>query len=125
MFTLTPATRIFLASGATDMRKGYDRLYGLVRHSLQEDPKSGHLFCFCNRPRTRLKVLYWDQSGLWVCSKRLEKGTFAWPERKPTAGAATEIDSARLLLLLGGLDLRQVKERAWFGREKAAEKTAK
>ena len=69
-----PATRIFLAPGPTDLRRSFDGLHGLVRAQLKEDPRSGHLFLFCNRLRTRLKVLCFDGSGLWVCAKRLEQG---------------------------------------------------
>ncbi len=57
MFGLTTATRVFVAPGATDMRKGFDGLFGLVRDALGEDPLSGHLFLFANRDRTRVKVL--------------------------------------------------------------------
>ena len=73
MFGLGPATRIYLAAGVTDMRKGVEGLYGLVRDRLSCEPLSGHLFLFCNVQRNRLKVLVWDGSGLWVCAKRLEK----------------------------------------------------
>jgi transposase len=69
-----PATRIFLAPGATDLRRSFDGLHGLVQSQLAEDPQSGHLFLFCNKPRTRLKVLCFDGTGLWVCAKRLERG---------------------------------------------------
>ena len=62
------ATRIFLAAGATDLRKSFEGLSDLVRHRFQEDPLSGHLFVFANRIRTRVKVLYWDGSGLWCCA---------------------------------------------------------
>lgn len=79
MFGLGPATRIYIALDAVDMRKGFDGLYGLVRDHLGQDPQSGHLFLFTNRSRTRLKVLVWDGSGLWVCAKRLERGRFGWP----------------------------------------------
>ena len=65
MFGVGAATRVYLAVGATDMRKGFDGLQHLVRAQLEADPLSGHLFLFCNRPRTRLKVLFWDGSGLW------------------------------------------------------------
>ncbi|MCC6264050.1 MAG: IS66 family insertion sequence element accessory protein TnpB, partial [Bryobacterales bacterium] len=67
----------------TDMRKGFEGLYGLVRDELRCDPLSGHLFLFANASRTRLKLLFWDGSGLWVCAKRLEKGRFHWPEARP------------------------------------------
>ena len=79
MIPLGPATRVFVALEAVDMRKGYDGLYGLVAHHLGEDPRSGHLFVFTNSQRNRLKILYWDGTGLWVCGKRLEKGRFTWP----------------------------------------------
>ena len=90
MFGLTTATRVFVAPGATDMRKGFDGLFGLVRDALGEDPLSGHLFLFANRDRTRVKVLVFDGSGLWVCSKRLEKGRFAWPKGKHESPCAPE-----------------------------------
>jgi transposase len=60
VFGFGPATRIYLAAGATDMRKGFDGLYGLVRERLLCEPLSGHLFLFCNAPRNRLKMLVWD-----------------------------------------------------------------
>ncbi len=113
MLTLSTSTRIFLASGVTDMRKGFNTLYALVKNRLEADPISGHLYCFCNRDHNRLKILYWDGTGFWICAKRLEKGTFRWPM---DGGAGKELDSAQLLLLLGGLDLKQVQPRAWFGR---------
>lgn len=119
MFGLTTATRVFVAAGATDMRKGVDGLFGLVRDALGEDPLSGHLFLFANRARTRVKVLVFDGSGLWVCSKRLEKGRFAWPkageEQTRIAMRAEE-----LTLLLSGIDLAQAKPRKWFRRSLAA-----
>jgi hypothetical protein len=68
VFGLGPATRIYLAAGVTDMRKGFEGLYGLVRDRLSCEPLSGHLFLFCNGQRNRLKVLVWDGSGLWVCA---------------------------------------------------------
>jgi len=112
MFVLGPATRVYLATGATDMRKGFDGLYGIVRDRLELDPQSGHLFLFSNRQRTRLKLLCYDGSGLWVCAKRLERGRFRWPE-----GAAGErrlqVGAHELALLLGGMDLAQVRRRRW------------
>ena len=62
MFGLGPATRIYLAAGATDMRKGFEGLFGLVRDRLLCEPLSGHLFLFCNAQRNRLKILVWDGS---------------------------------------------------------------
>jgi transposase len=79
MIPVGPATRIYLAAGATDLRKSFEGLSDMVRHQFKEDPLSGHLFVFSNRRHTRIKLLYWDGSGLWVCAKRLEQGCFSWP----------------------------------------------
>jgi transposase len=115
MFGLGPATRIYLAAGATDMRKGFEGLYGLVRDQLQLEPLSGHIFLFSNAQRNRLKLLFWDGSGLWVCAKRLEKGRFGWPA--PVSGQAKVVlRHEELALLLGGIDLAGSKRRAWFRR---------
>ena len=73
MIPVGPATRIFLATGSTDMRKSFEGLSDLVRSRLKGDPRSGHLFVFANRRKTRLKLLYFDGSGLWVCAKRMER----------------------------------------------------
>ena len=113
MFGLTTATRVFAAAAPIDMRKGFNGLFGLVRDSLAEDPLSGHLFLFTNRQQTRLKVLLFDGSGLWVCSKRLEKGRFAWPVTQPGQSRVT-LRPGELALLLNGIDLTQTKSRPWF-----------
>src|SRR6266550_6090354 len=101
MFGWGGATRIYLAAGATDMRKGFEGLYGMARDRLLCDPLSGHVFLFANAQRNRLKLLFWDGSGLWVCAKRLEKGRFRWPE---TTVAETKVvlSQEELALLLGG-----------------------
>lgn len=114
MLTLPSSVRIYLASGVTDLRKSFDGLSGIVRTVLAEDPASGHLFVFCNRRRDRLKVLYFDGSGLWVFAKRLEQGTFAWPDARATA--RVELRASELTLLLGGLDLSHTRKRRWYAR---------
>lgn len=111
-----PATRIYLAAGATDLRKGYEGLCDQVRHRFQQDPVSGHLFVFANRPRTRIKLLYWDGSGLWVCAKRLEQGCFSWPKTGPTDTGALQVLAEELTLLLSGIDLEKTRTRAWWRR---------
>jgi transposase len=120
MFGVGPATRIYLAAGVTDMRKSFEGLYGLVRDRLSCDPLSGHVFLFCNAHRNRLKLLFWDGSGLWVCAKRLEKGRFRWPE---AASEETKVilRHEELMLLLGGIDLAQTRRRAWHRVTRAAE----
>jgi len=111
MLTLGAGRRVFLVAGPTDMRKSFDGLSGVVRSALGGDPKSGDLFVFCNRLRNRLKVLYVDESGVWVCAKRLERGTFKWPSS--TGECRVEMRSEELALLLGGLDAKELKARAW------------
>jgi transposase len=107
--------RVFLAAGATDMRKSFNGLSGIVRSQLGSNPLSGDLFVFCNGDKTRLKVLYFDTSGLWVFAKRLERGTFAWPcgadER-----ARIELRYEELLLLLNGIEARELCERKHWRR---------
>ena len=79
MLNVSGATRVLVATTPVDLRGSFNRLYSLVVEQLKDDPLSGHLFVFTNRRRNRLKVLYWDGSGLWVCAKRLEQGRFTWP----------------------------------------------
>jgi transposase len=112
LFGLGPATRIYLAAGVTDMRKGFEGLYGLVRDRLSCEPLSGHLFLFSNGQRNRLKVLVWDGSGLWVCAKRLEKGRFNWPQFGDAHGKVI-LSHEELSLLLGGIDLSKTKHKPW------------
>ena len=80
MFTCTPATRIFIALDPVDLRASFNGLCAWVQQKLAEDPLSGHLYVFTNRKRNRLKILFWDGSGLWCCCKRLEKARFGWPK---------------------------------------------
>jgi transposase len=112
VFGVGPATRIYLAAGTTDLRKSFDGLYGLVRDRLSCDPLSGHIFLFSNAQRNRLKLIFWDGSGLWVCAKRLERGRLRWPE---ATGQETKVTLSHeeLMLLIGGIDLTQTRRRAW------------
>ena len=121
MFGLGPATRIYLAAGATDMRKGFEGLYGLVRDRLACDPLSGHVFLFSNAQRNRLKLLFYDGSGLWVCAKRLERGRFVWPE-VASEQVKVVLKPEELVLLLGGIDLSQSERRRWHRVSTAPEK---
>jgi transposase len=124
MFGLGPATKVYLALGATDMRKGFDGLYGLVRDRLWCEPTSGHLFLFCNARRNRLKVLYWDSTGLWVCAKRLERGCFSWPKVSSEDETKVLLSHEELALLLGGIDLSRTRRKEWYRREEAGDKKA-
>lgn len=109
-------TKVYLAAGPTDLRKSFDGLAQLAVERIRQDPLSGALFVFCNRGRNRIRLLYWDGSGYWLLTKRLEEGTFAWPD----LGADPEgwrITSQQLVLLVSGIDLKQTKARRWYGRE--------
>ncbi len=106
-------TRVYLAVGATDLRKSFDTLAGVVRNSLRLDPLSGHLFAFTNSRRNRLKILFWDRNGWWLCSKRLESGTLSWPT---SVSASVELSSEELMLLLSGIDLSKTQRRPWLDR---------
>jgi transposase len=114
MLTLSPAVRIYLATGATDLRRSIDGLSALVRERFTLDPLSGHLFLFRNRRGDRLKILAWDRSGFWVLYKRLEQGTFAWPTE--TSAVPVEMRAPDLLLLLSGIDIAQTRRRRWYER---------
>ncbi len=95
------------------MRKGFEGLYGMARDRLACDPLSGHVFVFANARRNRLKLLFWDGSGLWVCAKRLERGRFRWPEAAAGQVKVT-LSQEELALLLGGIDLTQTRRRGWY-----------
>lgn len=109
-----PATiRVFVAAGASDLRRGFDGLAQLARDQLQQDPLSGHLFVFSNRRRDRVKILYWDGDGYALWAKRLEKGSYNWPAAD---AARVELSAAELAALLGGIDLAATRRRARYVR---------
>lgn len=114
MLSLPPSVRIFLARGATDMRKQIDGLAALVEHVLHEDPFSGHLFVFCNRARNRLKILYWEEGGYWLMHKRLEAGRFAWPDGDDPV---IHLTATELHALIGGLDFRDARRLRRYRRK--------
>jgi transposase len=111
--------RIFLVAGATDMRKSFNGLAGIVRERLRADPMSRHLFFFCNRARNRMKVLTSDESGMWLLSKRLDRGTFAWPAASAEV-VRIEYRQEQLALLLSGFDAGSLHARRWRRRFLAA-----
>ena len=113
MLSIAAGTRIFLAAGPTDMRKGFNGLQGIVSGVLEQDPLSGHLFLFINRRRDKLKILYWDGDGLAIWYRRLEQGTFQVPKIAADRKSA-EIRSDELMMLLRGVDLTSVRRRKRF-----------
>jgi transposase len=107
MLSLASAVRVFVACGAADMRRSFDRLAAEVETVLRQDPFSGHVFCFFNRRRDRVKLLVWERGGFWLLYKRLEAGTFAPVER-------AEMSPRDLYLLLEGIEV--VRERVRYER---------
>jgi transposase len=106
VLSLASTLRIFLAVEPADMRKGFDGLAQLVRERIAEEPLSGHLFVFRNRRRDRVKILYWDRDGLALWYKRLEKGTFRFPEAQ---GGRVEVTPAEMAAVLEGIDLSRAR----------------
>lgn len=105
MFFPEGQVRVWLYTQPTDMRKSFDGLSALVKHSLFEDPLSGHLFVFINRKRTLVKVLYFDRSGYCVWSKRLEQGRFHF---RDDPGDKAVLDWTQLKLLLEGIEMKNI-----------------
>jgi transposase len=122
VFGFGPATRIYVAAGATDMRKNFNGLYGLVRDHLGCDPESGHVFVFTNARCNRVKLLVYDGSGLWVCAKKLDGGRFRWPQRDSGVKKIV-LSYEELALHLGGIDLVQTERRKWYCKPPVEEPT--
>jgi len=97
--------RVYLARGATDLRKSIDGLAVLVKEGFRLDPFSSCLFVFCNFNRDKLKILHWDHNGFWLYYRRLEKGKFQWPQKDGTD--VTAVSRRELRWLLDGLPLHQ------------------
>jgi transposase len=108
MLSITNVHRCYLYRGRTDMRKGVDSLCGLIRNELGQDPLSGELFVFFNRPHSLVKILMWDQDGFALYQKRLERGTF---EISDGDLAHERITSQQLNFILAGVSLKNVRLR--------------
>ena len=117
MLSLPTAVRIWLATRPTDLRKSFDSLAELVRQHLAADPLSGQLFVFRNKRADRVKLLYWDEDGFVIVYKRLELGTFRFPE---ATAAGVEIRAADLQMLLDGVELDSIKRRRRYQRPRPA-----
>jgi transposase len=103
MVPIPSGARVWLATGHTDMRKGFDGLAVLVQENLKRDPHAGHLFVFRGRRGGLIKVLWYDGQGFCLFSKRLERGRFIWPS---AADGTVTITPAQLGYLLEGIDWR-------------------
>ena len=114
MLAFPAGLRVCLAVEPVDMRKQFNGLWALAVEKLREDPRQGAVFIFANRPRDRIKLLYWDGTGVWVMAKRLEKGRFTWPiGSNPTK---LTLAPEALTMLLAGIDLKDGCQKAWYER---------
>jgi transposase len=111
MLSFPAGFKIFLALDPVDMRKQFNGLWAAASEQLREDPRQGAVFVFSNRDRDRIKLLYWDGTGVWVLAKRLEKGRFSWPGG---TGPKLALAPAELTLLLAGIDLDKTSKKSWY-----------
>ena len=111
---LTHSVRVCLAVAAVDLRKSFDTLSVVVSEELEEDPMSRTVFVFLNRRCDRVKLLYWDGSGLWILAKRLEKGRFSRPSPGGSKQRKLTLKPEALEMLLSGIDLKDGFRRAWY-----------
>ena len=109
MIPVPSNTRVWLAAGVTDMRRGFNTLAAQAEKTLEQDPFSGHLFVFRGRRGDLLKIIWWDSKGACLFSKRLERGRFVWPAAKE---GKINLTSAQLAMLLEGIDWR-IPQRTW------------
>jgi len=117
MLSFAGSLKVFVALEPCDMRKGFNGLYSLASERLGEDPRQGAVFVFSNRSHTRLKILYWDGSGIWLMCKRLEKGSFSWPRNVEPGKTKLKLSAEALAMLTDGIDLRGAKMRPWYERD--------
>ena len=98
--------KVYLITGYTDMRKAINGLSIMVQAELEIDTFSGHLFVFCNRSKTIIKILYWHINGFCLWQKKLEKQSFKWPQSEKEV---MDLEPRQLFWLLDGLDLTMLK----------------
>jgi len=109
MITIPGGTRIWIAAGMTDMRRGFDGLSAIVQTALEQQPFAGHVFVFRGRRGDLIKVLWYDGDGLCLFAKRLERGRFIWPQAE---SGTVSLTRAQLSMLLEGIDWRR-PSRTW------------
>jgi transposase len=139
MLIFTKSLRVCLALRPVDLRRGFEGLVAVVTQELNEDERSSQIFVFTNKRKDRVRLLYWDGTGLWLMTKRLEKGTFAWPKTPvapvaPASSSSTAASSVAdqspagnyvapaklpfraeaLEMLLSGIDLKGATMRPWY-----------
>ena len=120
MFNLSPSIRIFVSTKPVDMRLSFNGLFGLVQNQIRQDPFSGSLFLFRSRRGDYVKILWWDMDGFAIFAKRLEVGTFRFPDVRFVDGKyePVEIERSDLMMMLEGIDTDSVKRLKRYRREK-------
>jgi transposase len=106
---LPSAVRVYIATRPVNLRKSHDGLSNEVRGLLAKDPLSGHVFVFLNRRRNQVKLLLWTRGGFTIVQKRLERGTFTFPQRVTADAVSVELDAHELSMLLEGIDTAGAK----------------
>ena len=114
MLSFHAQLKVFVAVAPCDLRMNFNGLWAAASEKLGEDPKSGALFVFGNRRHNRIKILYFDGTGVCVLAKRLEEGTFHWPQSAGEPGAKLRLSPQALQLLLDGVELKAAGRRAWY-----------
>lgn len=117
MLSFAGALRVFLAIEPQDLRKNFNGLSALVTDHLQGELRQGALYVFANRRHTRIKILFWDGTGLWVACKRLEEGRFSWPAPSQQGQKRLALTPEALSMLTDGIDLKGARMRPWYERD--------
>lgn len=117
MLSFGGSLKVFVALEPCDMRAGANTLQALVSERLKEEARSGAFFVFSNKRRRLLKILYWDGTGLWLLSKRLEQGTFSWPQAAEAGQVKLKLTPEAFGMLTAGIELRGAQMRPWYERE--------
>jgi transposase len=122
MFSLTPATKIFVCAKPIDMRKSFDGLFAMVHSLFKQDPFSGHCFLFRSKRGNFIKILWWDVDGFAIFAKKLEQGTFDFPSVQFVNGEyqPIQIERTELMLLLEGIDSKSAKRQKRYRRHQPA-----
>ena len=114
MLLLPRAVRVYVATAPCNLRKSFDGLSNEVRAVLAENPLSGHVFAFLNRRKNQVKLLVWTRGGFTIVAKRLERGTFTFPQQVKSGAKSVQLDAHELAMLLEGIDVANAKtSRRW------------